>query len=95
MRLSEGNPFKTCANPQAHNQKLVRANVYENEMVWTYRDLNRSGASPTFGGLGTPKNLLRLFFRNNLARLKITSEANNNLKKVIFDLVLMFFVEHS
>ena len=45
MRLSEGNPFKTCANPQAHNQKLSQANVYENEMVETYRDLNCSGAS--------------------------------------------------
>ena len=22
MRLSEGDPFKTCANPQAHNPKL-------------------------------------------------------------------------
>ena len=46
MRLSEGNPFKTCASPQAHNQKLNRANRYENEMVLTYRDLNCSGASP-------------------------------------------------
>ena len=46
MRLSEGNPFKTCANPEAHNQKLSRANLYENEMVKTYRDLNCSGASP-------------------------------------------------
>ena len=33
MRLSEGNPFKACANPQAHNQKLSRANRYQNEMV--------------------------------------------------------------
>ena len=40
MRLSEGNPFKTCTNPQAHNQKLSRANVYGNEVVKTYRDLN-------------------------------------------------------
>ena len=32
LRLSEGNPFKTSANPQAHNQKLSRANVYENEI---------------------------------------------------------------
>ena len=30
MRLFEGNPFKTCANPQAHNQKPNRANRYEN-----------------------------------------------------------------
>ena len=28
----------------------------------------------------TPKNLLRLFFRNNLTGLKITSEIKNNLK---------------
>ena len=46
MRLSEGNPFKTCANPQRHNQKLNKANRYENEMVETYRNLNCSGASP-------------------------------------------------
>ena len=26
-------PFKTCASPQAHNQKLSRATRYENEMV--------------------------------------------------------------
>ena len=31
--LSDGNPFKTCANPQAHNQKLSRANRYEKQMV--------------------------------------------------------------
>ena len=29
-----------------------------------------------------PKNLLRLFFRNNLTRLEITSEVNNNLKRL-------------
>ena len=33
MRLSEGNLFKTCADPQARNQKLSRVNRYENEMV--------------------------------------------------------------
>ena len=33
MRLSEEIPYKTCANPQAHNQKLNRANLYENAMV--------------------------------------------------------------
>ena len=33
MRLSEGIPYKTCANPQAFNQKLYRADLYENEMV--------------------------------------------------------------
>ena len=33
MRLSEEIPFKTCANPQAHYQKLNLANRYENEMV--------------------------------------------------------------
>ena len=46
MRLSGGNPFKTSANPQAHNQKLNRANRYENKMVEAYRDLKCSGASP-------------------------------------------------
>ena len=35
-----------------------------------------------------PKNLLRLFFRNNLTRLKITSEVKKSLSKAIFDLVL-------
>ena len=48
MSLYEGNPFKTCANPQAHDQNVTRANLYENEMVLTYRDLNCSGASPKF-----------------------------------------------
>ena len=51
MRLSEGNPFKIRANPQAHNQTLSRANVYENEMVETYHDSNCSGASLSLGGL--------------------------------------------
>ena len=37
MCLSEGNPFKTCVKPQAHNQKLNRANRYENEMVYISR----------------------------------------------------------
>ena len=46
MRLSEGNLFKTCGNPHARDAKINRANVYENEMVLTYRDLNCSGASP-------------------------------------------------
>ena len=33
MSLSEGIPFKTCANPQARNREINRANLYENEMV--------------------------------------------------------------
>ena len=33
-------PLKTCAIPQAHNQKLSRANRHENEMVQIYGDLN-------------------------------------------------------
>ena len=34
MRLSEGIPFnKTCANPQARDQNIDWANLYENEMV--------------------------------------------------------------
>ena len=52
MRLSEGNLFKPCANPQAHNQELRRANRYENEMVQTYRDLNCSRASPKMSSRG-------------------------------------------
>ena len=36
MRLSEGNPFKTYVNPQAHNEKLNRANRYEKEMVFKH-----------------------------------------------------------
>ena len=58
MRPSEGNLFKTCANPQAHNQKLRRANRYESEMVLTYRDLNCSGASPTSGSALEASNAL-------------------------------------
>ena len=40
------------------------------------------------GGVGGvyPKNLLRLFLRNNLARLKITSEAKNNPKRLFLTL---------
>ena len=49
---------------------------------------NSSGIS---GPEGFPKNLLRLFWRNRLARLKITSEIKNNLKKVILVLVLQGF----
>ena len=45
-RLCEGIPFETGGNPQARGQNFNRANVYENEMVQTYRDLNCSGASP-------------------------------------------------
>ena len=33
-----------------------------------------------------PKHLLRLFFRNSLTRLKITSEVKNNLKMLILTL---------
>ena len=47
MRLSEGIPCKTCANPQASGQNTNRANVCENQMVLTYRDLNCSAASLT------------------------------------------------
>ena len=31
MRLSVGIPSETCANPQALDQNLNRANLYENE----------------------------------------------------------------
>ena len=47
MGLSEGIPFKTCANPQACNRNINWANVYESEMGQTDRDVNYSGASPT------------------------------------------------
>ena len=46
MRLSEGIPFKFGANPPARDQNIIRAFLYENEMVSTYRDLDCSGASP-------------------------------------------------
>ena len=46
MRLSEGIPFETCANPPARDQNINRANLYEKEMAKTYRDFNCSGASP-------------------------------------------------
>ena len=49
MRLSQGVPFKTCANPPASDQNINRANLYENEMVQTYRDLNCAGESPNWG----------------------------------------------
>ena len=40
MRLSEGSPFKTCANPPARNQSINRANLYENEMVYHRHQLD-------------------------------------------------------
>ena len=43
---------------------------------------------PEYGWRTYPKNLLRLFLRNNLTRLKITSEVKNRLKRLFFDLVL-------
>ena len=46
MRLSEGVPLKTCDNPEARDQNINRANVYENERVETSRNSNCSGASP-------------------------------------------------
>ena len=46
MRLSEGTPLKTCANPQAPDQSINQTNVHENKLVWTFRDLSCSGASP-------------------------------------------------
>ena len=33
MRLSEGITFQTCVNPQADDQNINRANLYENEML--------------------------------------------------------------
>ena len=33
MRLSEGIPFKTCANPRAREPNINRANLYENQMA--------------------------------------------------------------
>ena len=41
MRLSEGNPFKTCANPQAHNQKTQPSN-----RLWEQIGLNISRCKP-------------------------------------------------
>ena len=49
MGLSEGKPFKTGANPHTRDQNINRANVCENKMVQTHRDLNCSGASPKKG----------------------------------------------
>ena len=37
-------------------------------------------------GTGNPKNLLRLFLRNNLTRLKINSDVKNNLKRLFLAL---------
>ena len=45
MCLSEEIPHESWATPHAHAQNIKRANVYDNEMVLTYCDLNHSGAS--------------------------------------------------
>ena len=49
-----------------------------------FPNLHRANGRGGFGSqtAADPKSLLRLFFRNNLARLKITSEAINNLKRL-------------
>ena len=41
---------------------------------------------PKIAQKALPKNLLRLFFRNNLTSLKITSEVKNNLKRLFLTL---------
>ena len=33
MRLSEGIPFKTCANPPVRDQNVNRPSLYEEEMA--------------------------------------------------------------
>ena len=82
MRLSEGNPLKPCANPQAHNPKLNRANCYENEMVQTYRDLNCSGASPNLGrSRYRPKGVLGKGVGNNKNASEMRQKCVKNAPK--------------
>ena len=44
------------------------------------------GGGMGHAGVGSPKNPLRLFLRNNLTRLKITLEVKNNLKRLFLTL---------
>ena len=61
-------PFKTCANPQAHNQKLSRANRYENEMfkriaMYHSNQGAREGGRTLRKGVSLPsKRLLSTFY---------------------------------
>ena len=83
MRLSEGNPFKTCANnPQKYNQKLSRANVYESKML--YRDLDRSGASPREGLRG-------LLARGSKSSSKQSRKSLRSLKTDFLEFPELFF----
>ena len=41
MCSSEEIPYQSCANPDARNQNINRANLHENEMVSTYCDWAR------------------------------------------------------
>ena len=47
MRLSEGNPFKTCTNPHTRDQNVNRANIYENQRR---RDDNKNKSAHLRGG---------------------------------------------
>ena len=71
MHLSGEITYKTCADPQAHYQKLSQANLYENDMVSTYCDVNCSGASPISGKKKAHKLLTHELFETavNPARL--------------------------
>ena len=62
MRLSEGIPGKTCVNPQAHDLKLSRTNLYKNEKVQNFQKnprahKNKIGTSPPPKTQNTPPPL--------------------------------------
>ena len=86
MRLSEGIPFKTCANPRARDQNIKRANVYENGMVETYHDSSCSRAGkkeytpppwhPFFHGLSpdpAKKTMVYTFFQGKQGKRVYTT----------------------
>ena len=79
MRLSEGNPFKTCANPHPCDQKLSRANRYENEMV------SGSGSVPEPPCLlQTPKQRLDKVMHDTQTQRQLESIAAKIITKKLF-----------
>ena len=69
MRLSEGITFKSYVNPQARDQNINQANLYENEMGLKNRDLNCSGASPNVKNASQKKTLCTSDFQSEVGEV--------------------------
>ena len=75
MHLSEGIPFKTFANIQAHDQNIKQANAYENEMV-------KHPPTLAFLGKGSPPKKQGFFsWRNPLKKSAPKKQGKSENKK--------------